>query len=524
VLSFVTAVALIVVQATALGSIAARTFLGGATLADHTGLVVVAGGAAVLVRAAATWATQVLAHRTAARVKSGLRRAVVARLARRPPGETDEDTGALASALTDGIDALDGTFGGYLPALLAGIIVPVTIVVYVVTIDPTSAVVLLVTLPLIPIFMVLIGLAARAATRRRFRALTGLSGQLLTVLQGLTVVHVARSGDRVGAAVRDGAERLRRTTLETLRVAFLSALALELLAALSVATVAVIAGVRLAEATGIGFEPVLIALLLAPEAFCRCAGRGTVPRQRGRRGRRRSAPGPARGRRGGSRRRDGGRRGGRRWPGPGGRRGGGAAGPAARATRSGSGRPVPTRTAPRPRSTGVDLELVPGERLAILGASGAGKTTLAAVLLGLRPPDAGRSWSGATELADLDPAAWHARLPGSRRPRRRCVARCARWSRSAARPGPPTPRWGGAARRRDGRRGGGAAGGLDTRIGAGGRGLSAGQRRRLAIARALLRPAGLVVLDEPTGDLDVDAEQAVRGAIEPSPGHRTVVV
>lgn len=145
-----------------------------------------------------------------------------------PAGESEQDTGALAAALTDGIDARDGTFGGYLPALLAGIVVPITIVVSVVTIDLTSALVLIVTLPLIPMFMVLIGLAARVAMRNRFVALTALSSQRLTVLQGLTVVRVTGSAPRVGAAVRAAAERLRATTLEALRGAFISAMALSI--------------------------------------------------------------------------------------------------------------------------------------------------------------------------------------------------------------------------------------------------------------------------------------------------------
>lgn len=106
--------------------------------------------------------------------------------------------------------------------------VPITIVVSVVTIDLTSALVLIVTLPLIPMFMVLIGLAARVAMRNRFVALTALSSQLLTVLQGLTVVRVTGSAPRVGAAVRAAAERLRATTLEALRGAFISAMALSI--------------------------------------------------------------------------------------------------------------------------------------------------------------------------------------------------------------------------------------------------------------------------------------------------------
>ncbi|MFP4149700.1 MAG: thiol reductant ABC exporter subunit CydD, partial [Nitriliruptoraceae bacterium] len=497
-LALVTALALLV-QATALGSIAARTFLEGAPLSEHLDLLWWLVGA-VAVRAAATWATALLGHRTAARVKSGLRRAVVAEVARRPPGEVDEDTGGLAAALTDGIDALDGVFGGYLPALLAGVIIPVTIVVYVATLDPTSALVLIITLPLIPLFMVLIGLAARAATRRRFRALTGLSGQLLTVLQGLTVVHVARAGERVAVAVRAGAERLRTTTLETLRVAFLSALALELLAALSVATVAVIAGVRLAEATGITFEPVLIALLLAPEAFLPLRNVGTQFHAN----------------------EDGAAASDRLLAlldddrpsgvptGPGGAH---APDPATAPLRlEGVTVTYPDRAAPA--LAAVDLEVTPGERLAVLGASGAGKSTLAALLLGLRTPDEGTVSVAEVDLAHLDARAWHARaawvpqVPASLRGTVREVV-------TLGCPTPPTDAEvvrALAAVHLDAEVAALPAG-LDTRIGPEGRGLSAGQRRRLAIARALLRPAGLLVLDEPTGDLDVEAERAVRDAL-----------
>ncbi len=545
-LALVTAGALIV-QATALGTIVARTFLEGARLAEHTTWLAWLV-ATVLVRAAATWATQVLAQRTSAQVKSGLRREVIARQARRPPGASEEDTGALAAALTDGIDALDGTFGGYLPALLSGIIVPITIVAYVVTIDLTSAVVLLITLPLIPLFMVLIGLAARAATRKRFRALTALSGQLLNVLQGLTTVRITRSAARVGDAVREAAERLRRTTLETLRVAFVSALALELLAALGVATVAVIAGVRLAEGTGIGFEPVLIALLLAPEAFwpLRQVGQQFHANEDGAAAADRLLDLLEEDDRA-------------RMAGPGPHDDAAGAGPHHRA-----GDPAAV-TVPDParvplhldgvsvtypgRSAAalekVDLTITPGERLAVLGASGAGKTTLAAVLLGLRAPDQGRVLLGeegtgatpvgadgattpadaVTDLADLPDAAWHARcawVPQAPAPLRGTVREVVTLGVEPA----PDAAAVGRALRAVGMAGEVAAlpEGLDTVIGTGGRGLSAGQRRRLAIARALLRPGGLVVLDEPTGDLDVEAERAVRDAIDRLAAERTVVV
>lgn len=508
-LALVTAGAL-VVQAWALAGIIAPTFLAGASLADHTGLLrwLVA---AVVVRAAATWLTDLLAQRTAARVKSRLRAAITTRLTRRPPGAEGAGTGELAALLTDGIDALDGTFGGYLPALVRGVVVPVTIVAVLLPVELTSAVILVITLPLIPIFMVLVGLAARGATRKRFRALTELSGHLLAILRGLPTIRLVGAVDRVAVQVRDAAERLRRTTLETLRIAFLSALVLELLAALAVATVAVIAGVRLAEGFG-SFQPVLMALLLAPEAFwpLRQVGQQFHANEDGSAAAERllalleeepashdqddhrpvTAPDPAR----------------------------------VPIELRAVGVRYPGRAVPA--LVGIELTITPGEQVAVLGASGAGKSTLAAVLLGLRPPDEGRVLTGGVDVADLDEQAWSDRLawvpqePARLRGRVREVlclgvggeppsddqlhavlAAVAMDTEVAALPG-----------------------GLDCRIGPGGRGLSAGQWRRLALARALLRPVGMVVLDEPTGDLDVDAELAVRRALAELRGERTVVV
>ncbi|TVR27995.1 MAG: thiol reductant ABC exporter subunit CydD, partial [Nitriliruptor sp.] len=506
----------LIAQATALAAIIARTFLDGVALDEHRGwlgLLVVA----VVVRAAATWAGDLLAQRTSARVKSRLRSAVVDRLTRRAPGEGEGDTstGAAVSALTEGIDALDGTFGGYLPALVSGAIVPVVIVVWLVGVEPLSAVILAVTLPLIPLFMVLIGLAARAATRRRFRSLTELSGHLLAVLQGLTTIRVARAGDRVARVVRDAGERLRVTTLEALRIAFVSALALELLAALAVATVAVTAGVRLAQGTGLAFEPVLVALLLAPEAFLplRRVGQQFHANEDGAAAAERlfdllvDEDGDAAG-------------------GPGGARLAPAPDPAVVPVTL-SGVTVVHAGRTEPAVDEVDLVVRPGEQVAILGASGAGKTTLASVLLGLRTPQAGGVVVGDVEVTDLDPEAWHERLawvPQAPADLGGTVRELVALGRTDARAVPDAEVW--AALRAVGLDAEVVAlpDGVDTRVGPGGRGLSAGQRRRVAIARALVRDAGLLVLDEPTGDLDVEAERAVRDALATLRGERSVVV
>ncbi|MEX2551352.1 MAG: thiol reductant ABC exporter subunit CydC [Nitriliruptoraceae bacterium] len=173
----------------------------------------------------------------------------------------------------------------------------------------------------------------------------------------------------------------------------------------------------------------------------------------------------------------------------------------------------------------VTMTILPGERVAVLGASGAGKTTLASVLLGLRAPDQGRLHLAGVDVAALDPAAWHAHLawvpqdPAALRGTVREVVTLG----VAPAPDDDTV-WNALRAVAMDAEVAGLPDGLQTRIGPGDRGLSAGQRRRLAIARALLRDVGLVVLDEPTGDLDVASERAVRQAIEGLARTRSVVV
>jgi ATP-binding cassette, subfamily C, bacterial CydCD len=511
-LALLAAVALIG-QATALAAVVARTFLDGATLADHgTWLLVLV--AAVVVRAGAAWASDIVGQRTAATVKSRLRGAAIDRSLRRDPGP--DGVGGAVSLLTDGIDALDGTFAGYLPALVQAAVIPVALVAWVLAQDPASAGVLAVTLPLIPLFMVLIGLAASAATRRRFRALLSLSGHLLEVLEALPTVRLSGATQRVGTTVREAAERLRTTTLGTLRLAFLSALVLELLAALGVAAVAVIGGVRLAQGDA-ELEPVLLALLLAPEAFwpLRRLGQQFHANEEGARAAERlldlvSSEGDS------------------CEPAPGSTQPCRSPAPdPARVPVSLAGVTVTYPGRPLPALDRVGVTLRPGERTVVVGASGAGKSTLARVLLGLEVPDSGRVAVGPVPLELLAPDAWAGRvawvpqdpadLGGS--VREVLALGCAAGAAPSEAALVQALSAVGLADEV-----GALPDGLDTRIGPGGRRLSSGQRHRLALARALLRPAGLLVLDEPTGDLDVDAERCLWRAIERLRGVRTVVL
>ena len=180
------------------------------------------------------------------------------------PGGTR--TGDLAALTTRGIDALDGYFARYLPQVLLAVIVPILVVAAVLAVDWISAAIMVVTLPLIPVFMALVGMATRARTDRQFRALQVLSGHFLDVVSGLTTLKIfGRSRAQIGV-IREVTDRYRRRLMATLRVTFLSSLVLELLASVSVALIAVAIGLRLLDGH-IDLRAALFVLVLAPEAY-----------------------------------------------------------------------------------------------------------------------------------------------------------------------------------------------------------------------------------------------------------------
>ena len=238
--------------------------------------------AVFVLRALVAWAAEVAANRCSARVKSMLRAALVERVAvLGPDGHVVGRSGDLATLAVRGIDALDGYFSRYLPQLVLAVIVPMTVLVAVLGVDWVSAVIMLVTLPLIPVFMALVGLEPQARTDRQFRALQLLSGHFLDVVRGLTTLKIfGRSRAQLGI-IGDVTDSYRRTMMATLRVTFLSSLVLELLASVSVALVAVAIGLRLLDGH-ISLRSSLFVLVLAPEAYLPCAswGPSTTPARR----------------------------------------------------------------------------------------------------------------------------------------------------------------------------------------------------------------------------------------------------
>ena len=387
---------------------------------------------------------------------------------------------------------------------MLALVVPVAVLAIVATIDPVSAGVMLLTLPLVPMFMWLVGRFTERRARARLRALTILSGHFLDVVRGLPTLRAFNRSGHQAERIAAVSEEYRRTTMGTLRAAFLSSAILELAATLGIALVAVTVGVRLVHG-GIGFEAALTVLVLAPELYLPLRNLGAQFHA--------SADGLA------------------------------VAGrlldliDEAPQPRAGTVRPPSPGVAPvrlervsfaYPSRAGlvldgVDLELPPGRTVALVGPSGSGKSTVAALLLGFAEPTTGRLAVGGVDLAACDLRAWRADIAWvPQRPTlfRGTVADNVRLGDAGA----------SLARVRIALELAGAGfvrdlpEGLATVVGDGGRPLSAGERQRLALARAFLRDAPLAILDEPTANLDPEGAELVGGAIERLREGRTILL
>ncbi|MEU7901630.1 thiol reductant ABC exporter subunit CydC [Actinoplanes sp. NPDC049118] len=222
---------------------------------------------AFVLRAALTWAEQVVAQRTAARVTDELRRSALAAALRRGPAwVAGYGGGRLTAVLCGGLDALRPWFSGYLPALVLGAVLPPLVIVAMAVADPASALVALATLPLIPVLGALIGWATQQKAQAAWEADARLAGHFLDVVHGLPTLRIFGRAERQTAVVREMTERHRRSTVRVLRVAFLSSTALDLVATLSVGLIAVEAGLRVA-AGSMPLGPALLVILLAPEVY-----------------------------------------------------------------------------------------------------------------------------------------------------------------------------------------------------------------------------------------------------------------
>ncbi|WP_413808463.1 thiol reductant ABC exporter subunit CydD [Streptomyces sp. OE57] len=470
-------------------------------------------------RAVVSWLTELAAHRAGAAVKSELRLRLLERAVRLGPSWLDSQrTGELTTLATRGVDALDDYFARYLPQLGLAVVVPVAVLARIVTADWISALIIVATLPLIPLFMMLIGWATQSRMDRQWRLLSRLSGHFLDVVAGLPTLKVFGRAKAQAASIRAITGDYRRATLKTLRLAFLSSLALELLSTVSVALVAVDIGMRLVHGEMDLFTG-LVVLVLAPEAYLplrqvgaqyHAAAEGLTAADEVFAVLEREPSGA-----GGA------------LSGAGGALSGAGAAPAPDARGAAlalDGLVVRHPGRIEPSLARTSFEIRPGETVAVVGPSGAGKSTLLNAVLGFAAPHEGRVLIGDRDLASLDPESWRRQIAWV--PQRPYLfAGTIAENVRLARPDADDEAVRTALRDADALRFVSALpDGLETRLGEMGAGLSAGQRQRIALARAFLADRPVLLLDEPTANLDGETEASVVGAVRRLAEGRTVLL
>lgn len=468
-----------------------------------------------VLRAGLAWAAEQAAFHAAVQVKLAIRAQLYAKIQQLGAAWlSGERTGEWVNTLSDGVEALEAYYARYLPAMSLVALVPLALLAFIFANDWLAGVVLLVTAPLIPIFMILIGKGAEKRNQQQWRQLARMSAHFLDVIQGLTTLKLFNASRREAEIVAAIAEEYRKSTMAVLRIAFLSSFMLEFLATVGVALVAVLVGFRLFWGE-MDFQHGFFVLLLAPEFYLPLRNLGTHYHAR------MAALGAAEKML-------------EIWETP------------PNLPLSGEGQEnillfnaSPTEesqaeitfqhisfTYPdnRPALRAVSLQIPAGKLTAIVGASGAGKTTLMHLLLGFLQPDSGEIWVGNTPLANLATAEWRKQLawlpqkaqlfPGTvadniclGKPQASMAdVQAAAQQAHAAEFIEKLPQ------------------GYATPIGEAGHGLSGGQIQRIALARAFLKDAPLVILDEATANLDRASEALVQAGIERLRQGRTVVM
>lgn len=505
-----------VLQARQISRVISQVFLEGKTLESVAVLLLIILVIIVL-RAGFVWVSEMSAGAAASKIKQGLRQQILTHIQSLGPaylrgeaGESGTQTGELVNLVTEGIDSLEIYFSQYLPQIALAALIPLTILIFVFPTDALSGIVLLITAPLIPIFMYLIGSTAEALTRKQWQGLSRMSAFFLDVLQGLTTLKTLSRSREQTDVIKKVSEHYRQTTMGVLKVTFLSALVLELVATLGTALVAVEIGIRLIYGK-VDFEQAFFILLLAPEFYLQLRLLGT-------------------------------------------RFHAGMAGVEAahRIFRildlpivDNVQLPVtPDSSQARinhpphilfknvgyaysnkpPAIDNVSIEIPPEKMTAIAGQSGSGKTTLTWLLLGFLQPQNGEIIVDGRSLNEIPVKEWHANLawvpqnpylfddtiaaniklakPGAIQSEIEHAARLAHADEFIL----------------------DLPSGYETRIGERGLRLSVGQAQRIALARAFLKDAPLLILDEATSHLDPETDALLQDSFQQLIQNRTVLV
>lgn len=495
-----------VVQMFFLSRVVADVFQGGKDLGGTEGLLLLLLGAVVL-RAVLVWGREVVSQKGAIRVKTELRERLFSHLMRLGPAYAKgERTGELVSTAVEGVERLDAYFGRYLPQVVLSALVPLMISGFLMTVDPISGLLLLVTVPIIPILMVAVGKYAEKPIQRQWQSLSRMGAYFFDTLQGLpTLKMFERSVGEKEIVARIG-EGFRKRTMRVLKFAFASGLVLEFMTSLSIAVIAVELGIRLLRGD-IAFEPAFLVLLLAPEFYKPLRELG-VSRHAGMEGK--AAAGrifqilaiPA------------------------------STEAATRSFGSSNG-PIAVELADvsyaypgsaRPALSVVNLTLPAGSRTALVGRSGSGKSTLVNLLLRFMDPDDGYISADGVFISKAPVDAWRARValvpqrpylfygsvleniqlarPEAAREEVEAAAELAGAAEFVGR----------------------LSEGYETQIGERGVRLSGGEAQRIAIARAFLKDAPVLVMDEPTSSLDPQSEELVKRGLDRLAEGRTTLI
>ena len=495
-----------ILQAWYLSRVIRSVFLGDQTLAQVIPYVIVLVLVA-LVRALVVGGSEVSANHLALQVKSNARVHLLSHLAALGPAFTQgEKAGELSSTVVEGVEALDSYFSQYLPQVVLAAFIPLSVLLVVFPLDPLTGVVFLLTAPMIPILMILIGKAGEVVTKRQWDGLSHLSAYLLDVLQGLTTMKFLGQARRQEGLIREASDSFRDGTMQVLRVTFLSALVLEMLSMISIALVAVEVSLRLLRG-GLPFQDALFILVLAPDFYLpmRLLGLRFHAGMSGTEAARRifgildtpvavSTPGSH-------------------------------PGTTASFSITFSSVSYTYQSRGYPALDGVSFDIPEGKITALVGVSGAGKSTITALLLRFMEPEKGTIFLGDRPLSDLPAQDWRQSLAWV--PQTPYLFNGTLLSNlQLARPDASKKEMADACQR---------AGldafihsqpnGLETVIGEWGLRLSGGEAQRLALARAFLRQAPFLILDEPTSSLDPNLEaqfqEAVQGLVK---GVTTLVI